>query len=122
MQVTRIDKDEFFDGLNARIADLAEDIEDNARKIRENPDSSTYRMDNFTYPMKVLKSLQRMRDKARAFAQNEDEDLVYLEREQEGEKPRFYYLPRSQFDRSRLPEILKEMEERNQEADLGYIN
>lgn len=122
MQVTRIEREEFFDGLNERIADLAEDIEDNAHKIRENPDSSTYRMDNFTYPMKIMKNLQRMRDKARAFAQNEDEDVVYLERTQEDEKPRYYYLPKSEFDHSRLPEILEEMEERNQEADLGYIN
>jgi len=122
MQINRVDRDEFFEGLNSRIADIAEDIENNARKIRENPDSSTYRMDNFMHPMKVLKSLQRMRDKARAFAQNEQEELVYLERAEEDKKPRYYYLPRSQFDRSRLPEILEKMHERNQEADLGYIN
>jgi len=48
-----------------------------------------------------------------------DEDT---ERAEEDEKPRYYYLPRSQFDRSRLPEILEKMHERNQEADLGYIN
>jgi hypothetical protein len=123
MQIDRIDEEEFFDGLNERISQLAQEIESTAQKIRENPDSSTYHIDNFFYPMKVMRQLQRLRDKARAFKENEEEDVVYIRKDDTDQKPRYYYLPRSKFDRSKLPQILKKMEQRGEnEVDLGYIS
>ncbi|MDY6770477.1 MAG: hypothetical protein SV186_00805 [Candidatus Nanohaloarchaea archaeon] len=123
MQIERIDEEDFFSGLNERIADLAFEIEETAKKIKENPDSSTYHIDNFSYPMKVMRQLQRLRDKARAFKENEDEEVVYIQKEAEGEKPKYYYLPKSDYDKSKLSEIVKKMEKREDtETDLGYIS
>lgn len=122
MQLTTISEAEFFQGLNARIADLAADIEETAEKIRTNPDSSTYHIDNFMHPLKVMRNLQRLRDKARAFKENEDEDVVYVKKQEQGRKPKFYYLPKSRYDRSNLPEIIRKLEETDAEPDVGYIS
>jgi len=123
MQLEQISEDEFFNGLNERIADLAEEIAATATKIKENPDSSTYHIDNFFYPLKVMRKLQRIRDKARAFEQNEDEDVVYIEKKTQGEKPEYYYLPKSRYDKSKLSQIIKQMEKREDtDTDLGYIS
>lgn len=122
MQIERIDEDEFFDGLNERIADLADEIKGTASKIKNNPDSSTYHIDNFFHPLKVMRKLQRIRDKARAFKENENEDVVYVKKQTKGEQPRYYYLPQSQFDRSRLREIIRKLEETDTETDIGYIS
>lgn len=123
MQIEQIDEDEFFEGLNQRIAELAEEIADTANKIEDNPDSSTYHLDNFFYPLNVLKTLQRIRDKARAFKENEDEEVVYVKKNAAGEEPKYYYLPQSKYDRSRLSEIIQKMErEQHSDNDLGYIS
>jgi len=123
MQIERIDEERFFDGLNDRIAELAFEIEKTAEKIKEKPDSSTYHIDNFFHPLKVMRQLQRLRDKARAFKENEDEEVVYIMKEAEGEDDKYYYLPKSEYDKSKLSEIVKKMEKREDtEADLGYIS
>lgn len=123
MQIERISEDEFFNGLNQRIADLAAEIEETAEKIGENPDSSTYHIDNFFYPLNVMRKLQRIRDKAKAFKENEEEDVVYVKRTGDGEDPKYYYLPRSEFDRSKLADLIKKMERTTHpEQDLGYIS
>ncbi len=123
MQIERIDEETFFDGLNERIADLAFEIEQTADKIKQNPDSSTYHIDNFFYPLKVMRQLQRLRDKARAFKENEDEEVVYIQKEADGEDNKYYYLPKSEYDKSRLSEIVTKMEKREEtETDLGYIS
>ncbi len=126
MDITRISEEEFFDGLNERIAELSEKIEGTAEKIAANPDSSTYHFDNFFYPLQVMRQLQRIRDKARAFKEHEDEDLVYVKKTTEDdEDPRYYYLPQSEFDRSKLPELIKYLEKRegaDRDTDLGYIS
>lgn len=121
MQIERISEDEFFDGLNDRIADLAFDIEQTASKIKTNPDSSTYHIDNFFHPMKIMRKLQRLRDKARAFKENEDKNVVYVEKESEDEKPKYYYLPKDDFEKSKLSEVIKEME-KTADSDIGYIS
>lgn len=123
MQITQIEEDEFFEGLNDRIASLAQEITTTAEHIEDNPDSSTYHIDNFFYPLNVMRKLQRIRDKARAFKENEDEEVVYVRKKAQGEKPKYFYLPKSEFDRSRLPEIIKKMERmQNSDSDLGYIS
>lgn len=123
MQIEQIEEDEFFEGLNQRITELAEEIGDTANKIEDNPDSSTYHLDNFFYPLNVLKTLQRIRDKARAFKENEDEEVVYVKKHAPGEEPKYYYLPQSKYDRSRLSEIIQKMERTHQsDSDLGYIS
>ncbi len=125
MELKQISEDEFFDGLNERIAEMSEEIGGTAETISNNPDSSTYHFDNFFYPLKVMKQLQRMRDKARAFKEHENEELVYVKKLSEGEKPKYYYLPQSKFDQSRLPELIEYLEKRqtpDRDTDLGYIS
>lgn len=123
MHIERIAEDEFFTGLNKRIAELAGEVEETAEKIRSNPDSSTYHIDNFFHPLKVMRQLQRIRDKARAFKENEDEDVVYVKKTAEGEDTRYYYLPKSKYDRSKLAAIIRKMEEKQDTGDdLGYIS
>lgn len=123
MHIERIPEEEFFEGLNQRVAELAEAIRDTAEKIRTNPDSSTYHIDNFFHPLKAMRQLQRIRDKARAFKENEDEDVVYVKKTGEGEDDKYYYLPQSKYDRSRLAAIIQQMEEKQDTGDdLGYIN
>ncbi len=123
MQIERITEDEFFNGLNQRIGELAADVADTAQKIENNPNSSTYHIDNFSYPLNVMRTLQRIRDKARAFKENEDEDIVYVKKTASGEKPKYYYLPQSKYDESRLAEVINNLE-RTQPSDdnLRYIS
>lgn len=121
MQIERVSEEEFFEGLNDRIADLAFEIEQTASKIKNNPDSSTYHIDNFFHPMKVMRNLQRLRDKARAFKENEDEDVVYVKKETDDAKPKYYYLPKKDYEKSKLSEVIKEME-KTSDTDLGYIS
>lgn len=123
MQIKKISEDEFFTGLNRRIAELSSKIEKTAQNIQDNPDSSTYHFDNFFYPLRVMRELQRIRDKARAFKEHEDEDLVYVKKDSEDADTRYYYLPKSEFDRSKLPEIIEHLERtEHSENDLGYIS
>lgn len=123
MHIERIPEEEFFQGLNERIAELADTVAETAEKIRSNPDSSTYHIDNFFHPLKVMQQLQRIRDKARAFKENEDEDVVYVKKTAEDENPKYYYLPQSKYDRSRLAAIIQQMEEKQDSSDdLGYIS
>lgn len=125
MDITQITEDEFFDGLNQRIAELSDEISGTAEKIADNPDSSTYHFDNFFYPLQVMRQLQRIRDKARAFKEHEDEELVYVKKTTEDEQPKYYYLPKSEFDRSKLPELIEYLEKRegaDRDTDLGYIS
>ncbi len=123
MKIERISEDEFFQGLNKRIAGLAISIENTAQKIKENPDSSTYHIDNFFHPLKVMRNLQKIRDKARAFKENEEEEVVYVKKVSDKEKPRYYYLPKSKYDKSKLSSLVKNMEEKEDtEPNLGYIS
>lgn len=123
MQIQKTTEQEFFTGLNQRIADLAKEIEATATKIKNNPNSSTYHIDNFIYPLKVMRKLQRLRDKARAFKENEEEDVVYIKKQAENNKPEYYYLPKSKYDHSKLAQIVKKMEKREDtDTDLGYIS
>jgi len=123
MQIERIDEDTFFEGLNGRITALAEEIEETAQKIQDKPDASTYHIDSFLRPLKVMRKLQKIRDKARAFQENEDEPVVYVRKTAEGEDPRFYYLPQSKFDRSRLRDIIQQLEqEQSADGEIGYIS
>lgn len=123
MHIERIPEEEFFQGLNERIAELAGAVAETAEKIRANPDSSTYHIDNFFHPLKVMRQLQRIRDKARAFKENENEDVVYVKKTAEDEDAKYYYLPQSRYDRSRLAAIIQQMEEKQDTGDdLGYIS
>jgi len=123
MQIERITEDEFFDGLNRRIIDLADEVAETAEKIRTNPDSSTYHMDSFIRPLQVMKTLQRIRDKARAFKQHEDETVVYVKKMASGEPPKYYYLPQSKYDESKLAETLDQLEQmQGADDDLRYIS
>ncbi|MDY6788623.1 MAG: hypothetical protein SVV03_01535 [Candidatus Nanohaloarchaea archaeon] len=123
MRIKKTSEQEFFQGLNQRIAELAEKIEETAEKIKNNPDSSTYHLDNFFHPMKIMRKLQKIRDKAKAFKENEEEEVVYVKKVSEKEKPRYYYLPKSQFDRSQLSDIIRQMEKKEDtEPNLGYIS
>lgn len=123
MKIERISEKEFFQGLNERIAGLAGKIGETAHKIQDNPDSSTYHIDNFFYPLKVMRNLQKIRDKAKAFKENEEEEVVYVKKISEKEEPRYYYLPRSKYDKSKLSSLVKKMEKKEDtEPNLGYIS
>lgn len=123
MQIQQISEDEFFEGLNKRISTLSEHIAETAQNIQDNPDSSTYHFDNFFYPLRIMRKLQRIRDKARAFKEHEDEEVVYVKKTGNGDDPRYYYLPKSEFDRSKLPELIEHLERmEHSENDLGYIS
>lgn len=122
MQLETISEDEFFTGLNQRITELSKEIEGTAQNIAENPDSSTYHFDNFFHPLRVMRMLQRIRDKARAFKEHEDEDVVYVKKSGEDTDTRYYYLPQSEFDRSRLPELIRRLERTEHSEELGYIS
>jgi hypothetical protein len=70
-----------------------------------------------------MQTLQRIRDKARAFKENEDEEIVYVKKTASGKQPKYYYLPQSKFDSSKLPEIITEMERtQHSDSDLGFIS
>lgn len=122
MQIEQISEDEFFTGLNQRIAELSEDIGEISQSIAENPDSSTYHFDNFFPPIRVMRMLQRIRDKARAFKEHENEDVVYVKKSGDDTDTRYYYLPKSEFDRSKLPELIRNLERTEHSDELGYIS
>lgn len=123
MQIERITEEEFFEGLNQRITELADEVAATAEKIRNNPDSSTYHMDSFFHPLQVMRTLQRIRDKARAFQEHEDEDVVYVKKTASGEKTKYYYLPQSKYDESQLAETLDKLEQTQAaDDDLRYIS